>query len=83
LGNAFSVTVTAFSGGMDAANQLEVDLQKDFARKSEQLEYISKGSYSCGNPTDPEVRSIEEGAVKRLTCKKRRNQIAARKECVH
>jgi hypothetical protein len=62
LGNAFSVTVTAFNGGITSANVLEVDLQKDFSRKSEQLEYISKGSYSCGNPIDPEVMSIEKRA---------------------
>jgi hypothetical protein len=61
LGNSFSVTVTAFSGGITASNQLVLDLQKDFARKSEQLEYVSRGSYSCLNPRDPEVRQIEVG----------------------
>lgn len=61
LGNSFSVTVTAFSGGIAASNQLVLDLQKDFARKSEELEYVSRGSYSCLNPRDPEVRRIEVG----------------------
>ena len=61
LGNSFSMTVTAFSGGITASNQLEIDLQKDFSRKSEQLEYVSRGSYSCGNPRDPEIQRIEVG----------------------
>jgi hypothetical protein len=62
LGNSFSVTVTAFSGGITAENQLAVDLEKDFLKKSEQLEYISKGSYSCGNPKDPIILSLEKKA---------------------
>jgi len=74
LGNAFSITVTTFGSGLNAQNQLEVDLEKDFARKSEQLEYISKGSYSCGNPNDPEVQSIERRA--------RANAIRIRKDAI-
>lgn len=59
LGNSFSVSVTAFSGGITTSNQLVLDLEKDFVRKSEQLEYVSRGSYSCLNPRDPEVIRIE------------------------
>jgi hypothetical protein len=58
LGNSFSVAVTAFGSGITASNQLVLDLQKDFARKSEQLEYVSRGSCSYLNPRDPEVRRI-------------------------
>ncbi|WP_316163445.1 hypothetical protein [Bradyrhizobium sp. SZCCHNRI20481] len=59
LGNSFSVSVTAFSGGITSSDQLALDLEKDFVRKSEQLEYVSRGSYSCLNPRDPEVIRME------------------------
>ncbi|MBR1222918.1 hypothetical protein JQ557_33295 [Bradyrhizobium sp. U87765 SZCCT0131] len=79
LGNSFSLTVTAFNSGIASQEQLEVDLLKDVIRKSEQLEYISKGSYSCGDPRDPQIIALERRA-RASALKVRDNAVQALRE---
>lgn len=59
LGAPFVEKVSGFTSGLASQDSLEVDLMKDFARKSEQLRFISSETYSCGDPDDKLVQEIE------------------------
>ncbi|WP_035645429.1 hypothetical protein [Bradyrhizobium sp. ORS 285] len=59
IGNPFIEKVSAFSTALSAQDSLEIDLMKDFARKSEQLRFISYDTYSCGDPDDKVVQDLE------------------------
>ncbi|MGM4921239.1 hypothetical protein [Tardiphaga sp. 813_E8_N1_3] len=61
---------TAFDGlntGLTAGANLEYQLYQDYKRKSEQLEFISLSTYSCGEPgtqTDKTIRSKTNVGIK-------------------
>jgi hypothetical protein len=82
LGKKFSASVTAFAAGIGSDVDLQRDLEHDFLRKSEQLEWISLGTYACGDPRSKEVASIHESAkrkaaeVKRIAEKEIRKKFA-------
>jgi hypothetical protein len=59
LGNSFVSKVQGFSAAIAAQDNLEVDLLKDFVRKSEQLNFISYGTYTCGDPKDAYIIEAE------------------------
>lgn len=59
LGASFVSKVQGFSTALTTQDNLEVDILKDFVRKSEQLNFISYGTYTCGNPTDPYIIQAE------------------------
>ncbi len=59
LGASFVSKVQGFSAALTTQDNLEVDLLKDFVRKSEQLNFISDRTYTCGDPTDPYIQRAE------------------------
>jgi hypothetical protein len=52
LGVKFTTATSAFATSLDSDAALELDLIKDIRRKSEQLQFISLDSYTCGDPND-------------------------------
>jgi hypothetical protein len=59
LGTSFVSKVQGFSAALALQDSLEIVLMKDFARKSEQLNFISVGTYSCGDPDDSFILEAE------------------------
>ncbi|MCP3477633.1 hypothetical protein NLM33_46620 [Bradyrhizobium sp. CCGUVB1N3] len=51
-GAGFTSSISAFSAAFTTQDNLEVDLMKDLARKSNELEFVSNHTYSCGDPND-------------------------------
>ena len=51
-GSAFLNSTAAFQGAFTTQDNLEVDLMKDLVRKSNELEFVSNHTYSCGDPND-------------------------------
>lgn len=51
-GAAFVASIAAVPNALNTQDSLEFDLRKDLVRKSSELEFISSGSYSCGDPDD-------------------------------
>ena len=51
-GAAFLTSTTAFPAALTTQDNLEFDLIKDIARKSSELDFVSIGTYSCGDPND-------------------------------
>lgn len=51
-GAGFIASISAFPTALSAQDNLEFDLIKDLVRKSSELEFVSAGTYSCGDPND-------------------------------
>lgn len=51
-GAALVTSFGAVPAAFTAQDALEIDLLKDLARKSKELDFISSGRYSCGDPRD-------------------------------
>ncbi|MGX4806639.1 hypothetical protein [Bradyrhizobium guangdongense] len=51
-GSGFVSSISAFSAAFTTQDNLEIDLMKDLVRKSNELEFISNHTYSCGSPSE-------------------------------
>ncbi|WP_244068417.1 hypothetical protein [Bradyrhizobium sp. Ce-3] len=59
-GAGFVDSVSAISSALTAQDTLEFDLRKDLARRSNELEFMSNGTYSCGEPKSSFIADSEE-----------------------
>lgn len=83
IGNPFVNSIGNLASAFTAQDNLEVELRKDFARKSTQLRFISLDTYSCGDPDDPYIETAERD-YRSLNSRNRPNEYSvllnARKE---
>jgi hypothetical protein len=49
-GAGFISSIAAIPAALTSQDTLEFDLRKDLVRRSDELEFLSNGTYSCGNP---------------------------------
>lgn len=58
-GAGFVATVSALPTALTSQDQLEFDLRKDLVRRSAELEFLSNGTYSCGDPNSAYILDSE------------------------